>query len=175
MGKEREVLMVSSAFIVWQGKEDLKGRFVINFHLQSKHWPKGSIKMETIPSFALEMERGDCMLSFDIKYGNRHFYLHPSMRDYFIFIYGNRYFRCIALSFGWGHFPLWFNKFMRPFVQHMRETLVFRVLPYIDDFLVSPSRPGRASAKKDVIRAQRRLSALLDELGLVRKVSKGCW
>lgn len=167
-------LMVSSAFVVWQGEEK-KGRFVINFHRQSKHWAKGSIKMETIPSFALEMERDDFMFSFDIKAGYRHFYLHPSMRDYFMFRYENRYFRCIALPFGWGRSPLWFTKFMRPLVEHMRATLGYRVLPYIDDFLVAPSRPGRASTERDARRARTRLSSLLDHLGLVRKVGKGCW
>lgn len=42
--------MVSSAFVVWQGDgEDRKGRFVVNLARQSKHWPKGSVKMETLP------------------------------------------------------------------------------------------------------------------------------
>ena len=36
--------MISSAFTVWQGEgEDRKGRFVINFKRQSKHWPKGTV------------------------------------------------------------------------------------------------------------------------------------
>lgn len=34
----REGKMVSSAFVVWQGDgEERKGRFFVNFHLQSKH------------------------------------------------------------------------------------------------------------------------------------------
>jgi hypothetical protein len=54
----REVIktgrMVSSAFIVWQGDgTDRKGRFVINFARQSQHLPKGTVKMETLPAFAL--------------------------------------------------------------------------------------------------------------------------
>jgi hypothetical protein len=79
-------LMVSSAFIVWQGEgTERKGHFVVNFSSQSQHWPKGSVKMETLPCFGLSLQRGDHLMSLDIKSGYRHFYLHPCMRDYFLF------------------------------------------------------------------------------------------
>lgn len=46
--------LISSAFVVWQGEgKDRKERFVVNWLVQRKHWWKGSIKMETLPSFAL--------------------------------------------------------------------------------------------------------------------------
>ena len=74
--------IISSSFIAWQGHgEEKKGRFIINLHKKSNHWAKGSMKMEKIPSFELELEKGDHMLSFDIKSGYRHMYLHPDMRD----------------------------------------------------------------------------------------------
>jgi hypothetical protein len=48
--------MVSSAFTVWQGDGlERKGRFVINFARQSRHWPKGSVKLETLPAFSLSL------------------------------------------------------------------------------------------------------------------------
>lgn len=51
--------MISSSFTVRQEEgEHHKGRCVLNFHKQSKHWHKGSLKMDTITSFAVEMERG---------------------------------------------------------------------------------------------------------------------
>lgn len=169
-------LLCSSAFTVWQGEgEERKGRFVLNFHRQSKHWCKGSIKMETVPSFSLEMERGDMMLSFDVKAGYRHFFLHPDMRDFFLFHYAGRYFRCIALPFGWGRSPMWFTKMMRGFVRYMREKMCYRVLPYIDDFLVAPSPPGRPATERDVSNAQRNIARLMRRLGITRKVGKGCW
>lgn len=95
--------MVSSAFTVWQeGSGERKGRFVVNVSKQSKHWARGSVRMETIPHYAMDMEQGDHFLSFDIKSGYRAFRLAPKMRDWFIFRYAGRYFRCIALPFGWG-------------------------------------------------------------------------
>jgi hypothetical protein len=46
--------MISSSFVVWQdGPEGRKGRFVVNLSKQSKHWPKGSVRMETLPEYAL--------------------------------------------------------------------------------------------------------------------------
>lgn len=66
----RDGMMVSSAFTVWQGDDgEEKGRFVINFKRQSKHWPKGSTKMETLQSFATQLQKGDTLMSWDIKSG----------------------------------------------------------------------------------------------------------
>jgi hypothetical protein len=45
--------MISSSFVVWQdGPEGRKGRFVVSLSKQSKHWPKGSVRMETLPEYA---------------------------------------------------------------------------------------------------------------------------
>jgi hypothetical protein len=59
--------MISSSFVVWKdGPEGRKGRFVVKLPKQSKHWLKGSVRMETLPEYALELERGERMVSFDI-------------------------------------------------------------------------------------------------------------
>lgn len=172
----REGKMVSSAFVVWQGHgEERKGRFVVNFHRQSKHWARGSVKMETVQSFALDMEKNDVLMSWDFKSGYRHFYLHPDVRNFFVFRYGGAFYRCIALPFGWGRSVLWFMKLLRPLVQFMREKLKYRVLPYIDDFLVAPSPPGRAATKGDCKKAGRVLEVLFERLGLCRHPEKGVW
>jgi hypothetical protein len=90
--------MLSSAFTVWQGEgAERKGRFVIDFARQSRHWQKGSVKMETLPGFAQDRVRNDALMSWDVMSGHRHFYLHPRMRDYFVFHYGGRFYRCVAL------------------------------------------------------------------------------
>jgi hypothetical protein len=57
--------MVSLAFVVWQGEgTERKGRFVINFSRQSRHWPKGSVRMETFPGFALNLVKNDHLMSW---------------------------------------------------------------------------------------------------------------
>lgn len=168
--------LVSSAFVVWQGEgEHRKGRFVVNFARQSKHWSKGSVKMETLPGFGLELMRNDTLMSWDIKSGYRHFYLHPCMRDMFVFRYGGRYYRCIALPFGWGRSVLWFTKLLRPLVKHIRSRLKYRLLPWIDDFLCAPTDGSRPATARDCRRAGRKLEALFGRLGIKRHESKGCW
>jgi hypothetical protein len=62
--------MISSAFVMWKdGVEERKGRFVVNFSKQSKHWKKGSVKMETVPEYVSDLEKGDHLVSFDMKSG----------------------------------------------------------------------------------------------------------
>jgi hypothetical protein len=52
--------MISSSFAVWlDGPEVRNGRFVVNLSKQSKHWPKGSVRMETLPEFSLDLEHGE--------------------------------------------------------------------------------------------------------------------
>ena len=138
--------MVSSAFTVWQEEEDDRlGRFLIIFKRQSRHWPKGSIKMKTLQSFSTQLQGGYTLMSWDIKSGYRHFYLHPRMREFFIFRYDGLFYRCIALPFRRGQSVIWFTKLLRPLVQHLREVLGYRVLPYTDDFACAPSLLGRPS------------------------------
>jgi hypothetical protein len=56
-----------------------------------------------------ELEHGEKMVSFDIQAGYRHFRLAPQMRDWFLFRYDGRFYRCIALPFGSGRSPMWFT------------------------------------------------------------------
>jgi hypothetical protein len=164
--------MISSAFVVWQdGVEGRKGRFVVNFSKQSKHWKKGSVKMDTLPQYAMDLEKGDHMVSFDIKSGYRHFRLAPRMRDWFFVRYNGRVFLCIALPFGWGRSPLWFTQLLSPVVRHLRTEMRYRVLAYIDDFLVAPTCAGRVSRLRDCHRATKEIETLLSRLGLTKLVS----
>jgi hypothetical protein len=168
--------MVSSAFVVWKEEGvERKRRFVINFSRQSQHWPKGSVKMETFPSFALNLLTNDYLMSWDVKSGYRYFYLHPRMRDYFLFHYGGRFYRCIALPFGWGRSVLWFTKLMRPMVKYIRSEWGYRLIPWIDDFLCARTDGRRPAIGRDCRRARQRLDTLLRELGLTRHPEKGCW
>ena len=74
--------VISSAFTVSQdGPEGPKGLFVVNLSLQSTHWKKGSLRMESLPEFATSIQKNDHFLSMDIQKGYRHFRLGPAMRD----------------------------------------------------------------------------------------------
>ena len=80
-----------------------------------------------------------------------------------------RFFRCIALPFGWCLSPAYFIKIMCPFVQYVRHYLGLHIHPYMDDFLVATG-PSTALPQ-----ARSAISTLLSNLRLLRKEGKGCW
>jgi hypothetical protein len=53
--------------------------------------------MEILPEFALELAQEQRMLSSNITAGYQHFQLAPQMRDWFVFAYDGRFYRCIAI------------------------------------------------------------------------------
>jgi hypothetical protein len=168
-------LMISSTFTVWQDSaEGRKGRFVVNLSQQLKHWPKRSIRMESLTSFGLDLRQGDHMISFDIQSGYRHFRMAPSMRNFFLFHPSGRHCRCLALPFGWGRSPLWFTQIMKPVVRALRNK-GWRMLVYLDDFLVVPSLAGKLARPRHCKRAKAWISRLLDRLGVARHPTKGEW
>ena len=59
----------------------------------------------------------------------------------------------MARPFGWVRSVLWFAKLLRPVVRYLREKYHYRVLPYIDDFLLSPS-PGYSISHQGGLRAR---------------------
>lgn len=130
--------------------------------------------MESISEFAMSAQQGDHFLSFDITNGYRHLRLAPAMRDWFIFRYNGQYYQCVALPFGWGRSPVWFTQLLVPFVRRLRE-LGYRVLAYLDDFLVAPSRYGVAASLKDCAAAREEIAGLMKRLGLSRHPMKGEW
>jgi hypothetical protein len=145
---------------------------VVSLSKQSKYWPKGSVRMETLPEFSLELEREGRMLSFDIKAVYRHFRLALQMRDCFVFAYDGRFY-CIALPFGRGRSPMWFTHLMVPLVTKLRQS--YRVLAYLDDFLICPAKAGRIASVGDCRRATYTIEKLLSSLGLARHPTKGEW
>jgi hypothetical protein len=107
--------------------------------------------METLPEYALELERGEKMVSFDIQAGYLHIRIAPQMTDWFFFRYDGRFYRCIAIPFGWGRIPMWFNQLVVPMVRKLRQQ--HRVLAYLDDFLICSVKSGRVASIRDCRKA----------------------
>jgi Reverse transcriptase (RNA-dependent DNA polymerase) len=112
-------------------------------------------------------------VSFDIQAGYRHFRLAPHMRGWFFFRYDGRFYRCIALPFGWGRSPIWFTQLMVPMVRKLRQQC--RVLAYLDDFLICPVKAWRVSSMRDWRKATQVIDKLLSSLGLTRHPTRGEW
>lgn len=88
-----------------------------------------------------------------------------------MFHYDGRYYRCIALPFGWSRSAFWFILLLKPFVRRIREW-GHRVLSYIDDLLVALRVGGNAS-EEDCEKASRRILDLVGKLGLKKHGKKG--
>jgi hypothetical protein len=127
--------------------------------------------METLLKYALELERGEKMASFDIQAGYRHFRLAPQMRDWFLFRDDGRFYRRIALPFGWDRRQMWFSQLMVSIVRKLRNQ--YRVLAYLDDFLICPVKAGRVASMRDCRKTTQVIDKLLSSLGLTRVLPPG--
>lgn len=96
------------------------------------------------------------------------------MRDWFVFHYHGRYFRCVALPFGSGRSPLWFTQLMDPFVRALRG-YVYPLLAYLDDFLIVPSPHVVVASTLHLKEGTEKVEGLLSNLGLTRNPHKGEW
>ena len=64
---------------------------------------------------------------------------------------------------------------MRPFLEELRQRHGFRVLGYLDDFLIAPSSYGVVAGRAHCVEAKRCIELLLSSLGLKRHPTKGEW
>jgi Reverse transcriptase (RNA-dependent DNA polymerase) len=119
------------------------------------------------------VQRGQRLLAFDIKSGYRHFRLHDAMRPFFLFHYAGRVYASVALPFGWWRSPYWFTRLLKPMVGWLRRN-GFRVLAYLDDFLLG-LRTASAATAQDCRAASEVIQDLLYALGITRHPIKGTW
>lgn len=160
---QRHNYPISNAFIVHTDKR----RLLVNLSQPSKLFRDEPVTMETLESFALELEQNDEMFSFDVAKGYHHFRLHQSIRNWFLFKLQGKFYRCIALPFGWKLSPAYFVQPMRPLVRYIRQQLHLKVHPYIDDFLLA------TSSKEQMRKGRCLLERTLKRMGLQRKIGKG--
>jgi hypothetical protein len=159
---------------------DGKRRSVSDLAHLSNHWDARPTKLDSLAGSPAVLIPGDRLLSFDLKGGYHHFRLHKDMREMFRVRVDpggglpERFFEFIALPFGWCMSGYWFVRIVRRLTDHLRNHLDYRVLAYLDDFLVGPSL-GRAATARDCRRAFRVLDQLLHRYGLTRHPTKGVW
>jgi hypothetical protein len=136
-------------------------------------------KSETLEGVSISMRRHDTMLSRELHSGYNHFRLHPAMRDYFVvsvkLMEGTvRNFPYFVLPFGWSRSRYWLSRLVSRFWTTLKSCFGYRVLSYVDDYLICPSTE-RASTKMDCLQASARLDMLLLRYGLTRHPKKGVW
>lgn len=70
---------------------------------------------------------------------------------------------------------MWFTNMMRVVVRQIRKVFGYRVLSYIDDFLLALSPSTRTATQRDFNKAQVKVSGLLKRLRVERHLRNGCW
>jgi Reverse transcriptase (RNA-dependent DNA polymerase) len=170
----RSAKYVSRVFVARDA--DGAGRSVGDFSQLSDHYSAVLTMSDTLKCFSVSMRRHDKMLSMDLRSGYKHIRLHPAMRDYFVVPVNLmddtvKYFRYLILPFGWSRSGYWFSRLVSRFWTTIKSRFGYRVLSYMDDYLICPST-GRASTKMDHIRASARLEKLLFRYGLTRHPKK---
>lgn len=88
--------------------------------------------------------------------------------------YDGKFYRSLALPFGWGRRFFWFVNMLKPFLRYRREVVRVLILSYIDDFLLAPS-VRRATYEANFNRVPKEVDALLLALGLEIHETKGVW
>lgn len=94
------------------------------------------------------------------------------MRDFQLFDSCGKRFRCVAMTFDCRRLLLCLTKVMKNLARQLRETLRYRVIPHIDDFLIAPCQSGKAALKNDATKARKKISKFLYRLELVRIIGK---
>jgi Reverse transcriptase (RNA-dependent DNA polymerase) len=156
-----------------------RGASVGDFSHLSDQYSAVLTKSETLEVFSVSIRRHDAILSMDLRSGYTQFRLLPAMRYYFVvsvkLMDGTvRYFRYLVLPCGWSRSGYCFSRLVSRFLTTIKSRCGYRVLSYVDDYLICPST-GRASTKMDCLRASDRLDKLLLRYGLTRHLKKGVW
>lgn len=108
--------IISSAFKVWQDTGDgEKGRFVVNLSKQSQHLAKGSVRMESLSQFGMEVQRGDHFVSMDFLQGVQTFSLGPSNEGLVYFPVGRPILPVHCFTLRLGAFPVVVHPVCRAF------------------------------------------------------------
>lgn len=163
---------MSNEFITTDSSGNM--RAVADLKYLSSFWDARLTKCDTLESNAPQLKKEDQLISFDLESGYHQFRLHPTMRKWFVVKFAGRWFQYVALPFGWRLSGYWFVRLVGRFTAMLRRTLRYRVLQYVDDFLVAPS-VGRHSTRRDCLRASKLITRLLAYYGIKRHPEKGIW
>ena len=135
-------------------------RLVIDLSLLNQKVQKTYFKMETLQSVLLSVQRGDWMVSLDLKDAYLQIPMHPESRKFLRFVaFGNVY-QFKVLCFGLSMAPQFFTQVMAPVSSFLHQSGI-RLRRYLDDWLI------QASSREQVRLALDTVLQLCQALGIV--------
>ena len=81
-------------------------------HPISKHFPRCKVSYETLSWLSDAPRQTVAAASVDLSSGYHHLLLHPELQQYMCFQMEGKYYRSVALPFGWRLALAFFTKFM---------------------------------------------------------------
>ena len=135
-------------------------RPVIDLLLPNLKVLKTSFKMETLQSILLSVQKGDWMVSLDLKDAYLHVPIHPDSHKYLRFVAFGRVYQFKTLCFGLSTAPRVFTRVMA-LVLTFLHCAGIRIRRYLDDWLI------QASSRSQVLQALDVVLSLCHSLGIV--------
>jgi hypothetical protein len=143
-------------------------RLVVNMRGLNALLPVRHVKSEGLSALLRMARPGWWAVTFDLQDGYHHVPIHPSSRTYLGFAWRGRFYVFTVLPFGMSTSPWAFVKVIREAVKVWRS-MGIPVHVYMDDGSVF------GATRQAVLNNRDQVEASMDELGLVRAPSKGCW
>jgi hypothetical protein len=118
----------------------------LNLHTAPKHF-----KLEGMPVVRDSLQEGDWMCTVDLSDAFLHVPLHPEHQRFFQFRWKGRLYQYRCCPFGWSRSPQWFQAFTAHIAKICRSEYNFRVVVYLDDFLVMGSSQEEAEQNTRIL------------------------
>ena len=130
-------------------KKGGKRRLITDLRKLNNHCATPKFRNEDINTVSDLIQPHDQLVTVDIKNGFYHVSIHEDFRDYLGIYFEGVYYRWTVLPFGLNCSPYFFNKVLRPVIEHLRS-LGLRVTVFVDDFLLT-SKALHSVVDKDIL------------------------
>ena len=145
-----------------------KKRLVINLRHLNKYLWKDKFKYEDMRTALMYFEKGEYIITFDLKSGYHHVDIHVESQTYLGFEWSGKHYVFTVLPFGLSSACYIFTKLLRPLVKYWRSQGIKAVI-YLDDGIASVPQLEEAKRISFLMKSD------LEQAGFVVHPTKCSW
>ena len=142
-------------------------RPVLDVSKLNKYVVKTKFSMESNQSVLNSIQRGDWMVSMDMKDAYFHIPINLQSRKYLRFVFHSKTYQFRAMCFGLSTAPQVFTRVLAPLARIV-HLAGYKILLYLDDWLII------GKSREEVLRAKEFVLNLALELGIIINIEKSC-